>query len=51
MLYVIYNKYDNQLFWSNTQGWVESPDEEYFTQEEINFLNLPLDGVWAKVGD
>ena len=46
-MFVIRNAHDDQLFWSNSHGWVESPDEDYFTQDERKTLMLPFDGVWV----
>lgn len=48
-MWAIKNEHDDQLFWSNSQGWVESPDEDFFTQEERDTLRLPFDGVWVFV--
>jgi hypothetical protein len=50
-MYAIKNKDDDQLFWSNALGWVESPDETLFSQEERDTLNLPIGGVWVYVGE
>ncbi len=47
MNYVIRNQEDDQLFWSNEIGWVESPDETRFTEEERHTLNLPIGGIWV----
>lgn len=46
-MWAIRNAHDDQLFWSNSQGWVESPDEDLFTQEERDSLTVPVDGVWV----
>ena len=51
MMYAIKNTEDDQLFWSNELGWVESPDETLFTEEERLTLRLPMYGVWVYVGD
>lgn len=50
MMYAIKNTEDDQLFWSNELGWVESPDETIFTEEERLTLQLPMGGVWVYVG-
>ena len=47
IMWVIRNAHDDQLFWSNSHGWVESPNEDYFTQEERKTLMLPFEGVWV----
>ena len=47
MYYVIVNKNDDQLFWSNEFGWVGTEYEDHFTEYERNTLSLPLDGVWC----
>ena len=41
-MWVIRASFDDQLFWSNERGWVESPDEDRFTAEERQTLNLPM---------
>lgn len=51
MKYVIRNEDDDQLFWSNELGWVSSPDETYFTEEERHTLNLPIGGIWSIAND
>ena len=48
-MYAIRNRHDDQLFWSNKFGWVESPNEDLFTQQERDSLSLPIGGVWVKV--
>lgn len=49
--YVIRNADNDQLFWSNANGWVESPDEDLFTEDERNALSLPMGGVWVLIGE
>jgi len=49
-MYAIRNVHDDQLFWSNDLGWVESPDESVFTAEERKTLSLPIDGKWVFIG-
>ena len=44
--YVITNKENDQIFWSNHWGWVEE-GEDRFTQKERDSLDLPLNGVWV----
>ena len=48
-MYAIRNMHNDQLFWSDRFGWVESPAEDLFTQQERDSLNLPIYGVWVKV--
>lgn len=47
--YVIRNADDDQLFWCNKNGWVETPHETYFTAQERMELSLPMGGVWVLV--
>jgi len=45
--YVLRHAVDDQLFWSNTLGWVETGKETRFTEEHRNRLDLPFVGVWV----
>lgn len=47
--YVIRNTDDDQLFWSNSHGWVDTASEDTFSQEERDTLSLPIGGVWVLV--
>lgn len=39
---------DPELFWSNEYGWVEFDcGVDYFTEDETNYLNLPIEGKWV----
>ena len=51
MLYAIYNKNDDQLFWNNELGWVDTSLETKFSQEERDTLNLPIEGVWYQINE
>ena len=46
-MWIIYNKNNSALLWSNKFGWVE---EEYdvFTNEERHNLSLPIEGKWSR---
>lgn len=46
MRYVIRNMY-NDLFWSNSQGWVSRPLADTFSKFERDTYSLPMEGVWA----
>jgi len=37
---------EEQLYWSNDDGWVDADSATVFTQEERDTLNLPMSGVW-----
>jgi len=50
MRYVIRNDVDDQLFWSNLYGWVET-QEDIYSQEDRLTLALPLGGIWVKVNE
>ena len=42
---------DNELYWSNTQGWVDFADADVFTVEESERFLLPLEGMWKRARD
>jgi len=45
--YVIQNQSDNDLLWSNSDGWVEDLNNaDYFEEWEKETLNLPIEGMW-----
>ena len=48
MAWIIVNRNDETLCWSNQHGWT---DELYdtFSDEERETLNLPLEGEWRQV--
>ena len=43
--YAIKNTENKNLYWSNTDGWVNK-DFDLFTLEESKELNLPINGTW-----
>jgi hypothetical protein len=48
MAWIIENKTDWDLTWSNEDGWCKETFDT-FTDEERDTLNLPIDGVWVRV--
>jgi len=48
MNYIIQNKNESDLAWSNTFGWC-SETFDTFTQTEMENFNLPIDGEWVQV--
>ena len=46
--YIIVNKTDQNLCWSNEEGWVTDTFDSFTEEERIN-LNLPIDGEWRQV--
>ena len=48
MAYIITNKKDCDLAWSNSHGWCDEAFDT-FTEEERETLNLPMDGEWTLV--
>jgi len=48
MSWIIVNKSDDALAWSNEEGWVEETFDT-FNEEERETLLLPLDGEWRQV--
>lgn len=48
-MYLIQDKVMQQLFWSNSMGWVGVEDADVFTKEEMLMLNTPIGGKWLKL--
>lgn len=51
-MFIIENIYNSRLVWSNTDGWVDSnEDDNYdvFTLEESETLDLPIEGKWVRI--
>ena len=56
-MYVIVGTTDNErdpetgemLYWSNDWGWVDEDMADLFTNEEKNWLSLPIGGKWEEV--
>lgn len=49
-MYIIGNIYTTKLFWSSKLGWIEDGEEiDIFSDEETEFLNLPMEGKWIKL--
>jgi hypothetical protein len=46
MTWIIVNKYDPELLWSNEYGWVT---EDYDSFDERAALHLPIDGEWERL--
>lgn len=49
MSYIIRNKKDRDLFWSNKLGWVDILSSDVFTDREYRVLYLPIEGEWVKL--
>ncbi len=45
--YVIANKNEPDLLWSNSEGWTDGDDFEVFSLEESEELSLPIEGEWS----
>jgi hypothetical protein len=45
--YVIRSQDDDQLFWSNIEGWVDTGFETRFSETERHLLLLPFGGIWV----
>jgi len=45
--WIIYNKNNPTLLWSNEFGWVEE-GYDVFTNDERYNLNLPIKGKWSR---
>ena len=48
MAWIIENKTDRDLAWSNTYGWCDTTFDT-FDDEERETLSLPIDGQWTQV--
>jgi hypothetical protein len=46
--YLIVNKTDDNLCWSNTLGWTQL-EYDVFNEKEQKALQLPIDGEWRTV--
>lgn len=47
--YLIVNKTNDNLSWSNTLGWTEEA-YDVFNEKELKTMRLPIDGEWRTVG-
>lgn len=47
--WVIYNRRDASLVWSNADGWIEGEGFDVFTHCEVLRYNLPIGGAWRRV--
>jgi hypothetical protein len=48
MAWIIQNKNDSDLAWSNSWGWCED-DFDTFSDEEKQSFNLPIEGRWLAI--
>jgi hypothetical protein len=48
MAWIIQNKNDSELAWSNSWGWC-SDSYETFSDTEKETLSLPIEGEWIEV--
>lgn len=53
-MYVIRSKseFDDDnipLYWNNQYGWVNISEAEYFSQDEKDIFNLPINGYWENI--
>lgn len=48
-VYKIYS-FDEELWWSNEDGWVDLDSATGFTAEEHTWMNPPIGGRWVRVG-
>ncbi len=49
--YLIRNTKDQDFAWSNDLGWVDDFSLDLFDEDEVQYLNLPIDGEWESVPD
>ena len=45
--YLIAQKPNRDLWWSNEDGWVDFDSADQFTEEDVYYANLPLEGEWV----
>lgn len=41
--------YGASVWWNNADGWTHKTQADYFTPQEKDTLNLPLDGEWVEI--
>ncbi len=46
-MFIIGNKKDPTIFWSNEFGWTGADEADTFTKVDQSRLNLPLEGYWC----
>jgi hypothetical protein len=48
--FVVENTFNNEILWSNDFGWVsqESNSFDVFSFQEMQSLNLPIEGTWVE---
>ena len=49
MSWIIANYKDEELTWSNAEGWISGDNYNTFSDEEKKTLTLPIDGTWVYV--
>ncbi len=47
--YVIINRKSHRDFWSNELGWTTLKAATRFSEDEMETLNLPIDGIWTEL--
>ena len=48
-MYVIQNEKDQNLYWSNVEGWGDAESATAYTEAETQILHLPMEGVWKLI--
>jgi hypothetical protein len=48
-MYIVQNTKYKSLWWSNETGWGSKQGATRFTDEETEYLNLPIEGKWVKI--
>ncbi len=46
-MFAIMNTKNNNNFWSNDAGWVNTPTHSLYTEKEKESLTLPINGEWV----
>lgn len=41
--------YGASVWWNNADGWTHKTQSDYFTPQEKETLNLPLNGEWVEI--
>ena len=46
--YYVIQRIGTTDFWSNNAGWTSLNEATVFIEQEVQKLNVPLDGIWVE---